>query len=330
MSRPSRPDACRHGEPPVRRTSTVTSDPDEVLGLVTALYGVKRLRLAGDRRSLTVRYTGTDLGPVRLDTLSHTQSFRADHAPAQAVLIARVCHGVLEAGAGDGVQRFGLGDITVASREDRDYDTSGHDLHVDVVAVETSFLRRLADGEGSVDWVTPPEWFGRRLDAQTAGGWLRTVSSVRSIVDEPSLCTALVVGTAARLLAATLLAAMAPPSGPSRLESLDATTKTLHRATAFIENNPDLDIGITEIAAAAHVTPRAIQVAFRRHLDTTPSAHLRRVRLDRVRADLLAADSAAGATVTAIAARWGFTRASRFAQQYRALYGEPPSATLRR
>lgn len=35
-----------------------------------------------------------------------------------------------------------------------------------------------------------------------------------------------------------------------------------------------------------------------------------------------------GATVAAIAARWGFT-GSRFSRHYHATYGEPPSRTLR-
>ncbi|MEV0560870.1 helix-turn-helix domain-containing protein [Dactylosporangium sp. NPDC050588] len=36
-----------------------------------------------------------------------------------------------------------------------------------------------------------------------------------------------------------------------------------------------------------------------------------------------------GATVTAIAARWGFASHSRFTASYRVTYGEPPSTTLR-
>ncbi|MEU0560255.1 helix-turn-helix domain-containing protein [Dactylosporangium sp. NPDC006015] len=71
-----------------------------------------------------------------------------------------------------------------------------------------------------------------------------------------------------------------------------------------------------------------LQLAFRRHLDTTPMAFLRGVRLSRARGDLLAATAGDGRTVTAIAARWGFT-VSRFSQHYHATYGELPSQTLR-
>nr|WP_281497521.1 helix-turn-helix transcriptional regulator [Ornithinimicrobium sp. F0845] len=76
------------------------------------------------------------------------------------------------------------------------------------------------------------------------------------------------------------------------------------------------------------VSVRSLQLAFRRELDTTPMAHLRRVRLDRVHAELVRGDSQAGATVTAIATRWGFPNNSRFAAQYRQAFGMLPSQTL--
>jgi AraC-like DNA-binding protein len=44
--------------------------------------------------------------------------------------------------------------------------------------------------------------------------------------------------------------------------------------------------------------------------------------------DLLRADPAA-ATVTAVAARWGFASSSRFAAYYYRVYGIRPSHTLR-
>ena len=56
--------------------------------------------------------------------------------------------------------------------------------------------------------------------------------------------------------------------------------------------------------------------------------HLRSVRLDRAHADLVAADPAVD-TVAAIALRWGFGHAGRFAKDYRARFRRSPSDTLR-
>ena len=115
---------------------------------------------------------------------------------------------------------------------------------------------------------------------------------------------------------------------PNHVDQVAAQPPLLRRAIAFIQDNADGDIAITDIAAAANVTPRSIQYMFRRHLSTTPLEYLRRVRLDRAHRDLLKADPAVD-TVTAIAGRWGFTHAGRFSVEYKRVYGTSPSRTLR-
>jgi AraC-like DNA-binding protein len=96
----------------------------------------------------------------------------------------------------------------------------------------------------------------------------------------------------------------------------------VRRAIAFIEQHPDADISVADIAAAAaNVSIRAVQFAFRRHLDTTPMDYLRTVRLDRAHHDLLTTNPSLGDTVTA---RWGFHHHSRFAARYRHAYGVTP------
>ena len=119
-----------------------------------------------------------------------------------------------------------------------------------------------------------------------------------------------------------MTAAQAPDPGR-------VTPAAVRRAVAFIDEHADRDVSAADIAAAAHVTIRAIQLAFRRHLDTTPSAYLRRVRLDHAHQQLCAASPGDGVTVTKVATRWGFVSLSRFAATYRDAYGVPPSYTLR-
>jgi transcriptional regulator GlxA family with amidase domain len=67
---------------------------------------------------------------------------------------------------------------------------------------------------------------------------------------------------------------------------------------------------------------------FRRHLESTPMAYLRRVRLDQAHHDLVTGDRWT-TTVTAAAARWGFAHTGRFAVLYRETYGQSPHVTLR-
>lgn len=103
---------------------------------------------------------------------------------------------------------------------------------------------------------------------------------------------------------------------------------TLRDAIAFIDRNARDDISVADIATATHVTVRAIQLAFRHHLATTPLGYLRQVRLENAHRALLAA-SPASSSVTTIAADWQFANPSRFAARYRATYGVSPGHTLR-
>ncbi|MGV9578833.1 helix-turn-helix transcriptional regulator [Streptomyces sp. NPDC003509] len=141
----------------------------------------------------------------------------------------------------------------------------------------------------------------------------------------------LVVATAVQHLAAVTLSALPSITAQEedhRTDSRDAHTETLRRAKAFIEENAHRTIGLADIAAAAFVTPRAVQYAFSRHTDTTPLGHLRHVRLTRAHSDLMKADPHVS-SVTRIAAAWGFPHVGRFAAAYRRHYGVTPAVTLR-
>ncbi len=101
----------------------------------------------------------------------------------------------------------------------------------------------------------------------------------------------------------------------------------LRLAESFIEAHLDRAITIEEVAAAAGVSPRGLQLAFRRHRGTTPLGFWRDARLARAHGDLI--DARPGTTVTEVALRWGFTHFGRFSELYRARYGLCPRDTLR-
>jgi transcriptional regulator GlxA family with amidase domain len=103
---------------------------------------------------------------------------------------------------------------------------------------------------------------------------------------------------------------------------------TLRRAIRYIEDHAADDIGLADIAAAAGLGARGLQLAFRRHHDVTPLEYLRRVRLDRAHHDLQAG-TPADATVGRIADRWGFPHHGNFSALYLRTYGCSPSMTLR-
>jgi len=107
-----------------------------------------------------------------------------------------------------------------------------------------------------------------------------------------------------------------------------ARRRHIQRVIDLIQAHPEEALTSAHLAAAAGVTERALQLAFQKEVGMSPAAYVRSVRLDRVHAELCS--GAGGATVTEVAARWGFLHPSRFAQQYRQRFGVLPSQTLTR
>lgn len=103
----------------------------------------------------------------------------------------------------------------------------------------------------------------------------------------------------------------------------------IRAALDIIEAEPHLPLTVSALATRCHISVRALQEGFRRHLATSPMAYLREVRLRRAHQTLLASDPSV-ATVTDIAIRWGFTNIGRFSAAHTARYNETPVATLRR
>ncbi|TNM70467.1 helix-turn-helix transcriptional regulator [Streptomyces sp. NP160] len=171
------------------------------------------------------------------------------------------------------------------------------------------------------------------LDDGLRRGWLHVTAFARSQLAAPSAAgsSPLVAAALADLVAATALVTF-----PNTALSASAAAgpgwvapAVVRRAVAHLEAHADQPLTVSDIARAAGVGPRALQLAFARHLGTTPTALLRRVRLERAHRELQTAQATAGDTVAAVARRWGWASASRFSAAYQRSYGVPPSRTLR-
>ncbi|MEU9602894.1 helix-turn-helix domain-containing protein [Streptomyces sp. NPDC048057] len=93
---------------------------------------------------------------------------------------------------------------------------------------------------------------------------------------------------------------------------------------AFVDDHlRDPELTPALIAAAHHVSVRTVHRCFE-PCGTTPAAYVRERRLDQARRDLV--DPRLRSTpIHAIAAAWGFPRASDFSRAFRTRYGRPPS-----
>jgi AraC-like DNA-binding protein len=103
----------------------------------------------------------------------------------------------------------------------------------------------------------------------------------------------------------------------------------MQRFEQLLEANRDEPLYLTEICAAIGVTDRTLRLHCQEHLGMSPHRYLWLRRMNLARRALALADGTA-TTVTEIANDHGFGELGRFAVSYRKLFGELPSATLRR
>jgi AraC family ethanolamine operon transcriptional activator len=114
------------------------------------------------------------------------------------------------------------------------------------------------------------------------------------------------------------------PRGPrsKRMKCLSSAIEVLAHAGADNMEVPDL-------VAAVGVSRRTLENAFRDGLGVGPAAFLKSRRLQRLNRSLLRTESSSAA-VAQLAREHGFTHQGQMAADYRALFGESPSITLRR
>lgn len=97
----------------------------------------------------------------------------------------------------------------------------------------------------------------------------------------------------------------------------------------YIDANLDRNLDAQTLVRVSGMSIRTLQQAFANHLRIGPLMFVKRARLRRIRDELLRADPWE-TTVTDVAVRWGFTHLSNFSCNYKKLFGESPSLTLKK
>jgi len=99
-------------------------------------------------------------------------------------------------------------------------------------------------------------------------------------------------------------------------------------AQDYMSANLHRPITLTELSAAVHASRRSLIYGFQDIFGMGPMTYLKQQRLNGVRQALLLADPECE-TVAHIAHNWGFYSLGHFAYDYRCLFSEAPSVTLR-
>jgi AraC-like DNA-binding protein len=103
----------------------------------------------------------------------------------------------------------------------------------------------------------------------------------------------------------------------------------ISRLNALVAADARRPLYLDDLCAALGMSDSTLRRWCREHLGTAPLRYLRVRRMHLARRALVRADPTT-TTVTAIATAMGFGELGRFSVEYRALFSESPSDTLRR
>ncbi len=160
--------------------------------------------------------------------------------------------------------------------------------------------------------------------ARFIGMLCRDAGEARPCIDDPATaraCERTLILLVAQSFPHNLSTRLAKPQSP-------AAPYYVRRVQDFIRANAARPVTAAEMTALAGVSPRALYYGFKRTLGVSPMKYLKHVRLDGARAALRRAGPLRR-TVTEIALAAGYTSVSRFCRDYRAHFGETPTATMR-
>lgn len=314
-------------------TTLTTADPEGALRAIGDNYAPSYLDIYGDSNAFelqirSVRMPGLDHGTVRFGT-----DVRVTALPPSCYVICIANSGSLEVMSGRTLERIGGSSAAIIFPHERTLfqkwndDASLVTLRIDEETLEKTINQLLGHQ------ISAPVHFQSALDLASPS--TRSLDHILSLVrmEADNLGLLIQDQRGASLITEMLITALllSQPNNYSEIlhqPALSTAPEHIRIARDIIEADP-MSIGsIGELADSVHISVRTLEQGFRRHLDTSPHAYLRGVRLQRARQDLLAGDPAEH-TVAQVAYRWGFHHLGRFAQTYRSRFGELPAATLR-
>jgi AraC-like DNA-binding protein len=275
-----------------------------------------------------VHHRRRERGGVSFDRLRIDDSVTFDAEPMPLLVVVDVLSGEIEYTRGSVTDRGRAGDTVLAAGWGMAFAGGGNGYDVRNTSVS---LEVLSSAIADID----PDRTSDDLRFRSFTPRSRAAAAQwRAVVDRLTISPEagdqpVGQGDASRLLAHSLLQTfdnnvVGDDRGTAR-DARDATQAVVRLAQRIIAERAGDDLAMSDIARECHVTPRALQYAFRRHLDCTPHAYLRQVRLDLVHQVLR---DGSVPTVGDAAARYGFFNPGRFAVEYRQVFGENPGQTL--
>jgi AraC-like DNA-binding protein len=314
-----------------RRRRFATGDPEQAHAFLRTIYGSHTLHLADtDLAGFQLEYDGVATNRFAVEHVRHDTAVECLFGPAEALVVVHPLAGELRLASRRDELRAGPGDVLLCDAA-TDLRLVSPRLDVEVVRLDPVAVARVVAELTGFDAPTLPIDLCRAVSPARAAHWRAMVAYLRRDVlgNDEVMAGPLTRAAVFRSLVAMLVESFPNPAAArAGVDDGRAASPTLRRAIRYINDHAGDHIGLADIAAAAGLGARGLQLAFRRHHDVTPLEYLRRVRLDRAHHDLQAS-TPADATVGGIADRWGFAHHGNFSALYLRTFGCSPSITLR-
>lgn len=309
-----------------------SDDLDETREQIARIYKPHDLSVIGSRQRLRARMHHRALGPsVSLNRLAHGAAVRIDPDRLDDFFLVQMpLAGEATVWHQDARHRCAKGEATVISPQDAVRMEWSGDCDQFMLRVDRRRLEHVAAAIGGSEPAATLR-LAPRLDLRQGSGahWWQLMHYLAALLQPGGEHPASGLHTAMLEdhVLAMLLRVAWPPATVSRAPAA-ATVPRLRKLEDFIEAHLDQPLTLADLAHVGNSSVRLVQQLFARERGTTPMAHIRRLRLERVRHDLL--HPGPDTRVMQAAARWGFEHPGRFAAAYQQAFGESPSATLAR
>lgn len=323
-----------NGRPDIAVGSRRARDPGEAAAIVSDIYLPNRLVLPRGLAEVDMELTGYELGAVTVGRLEYGKDLLQVTGDCQNFHVTMPLHG-------QALSTHGGSDMVLTKAGQGLVFSPGAPAELrwspDCVQLCIMLSRRAVEHELERLMGTRPSTvlrfdFGARAQDKLGQRW-RTM--LRLAIEEIEHPTGIMTGTLvgrhleAMLIDGLLLAHPHNHSDALLRPAAPGASVTVRRAVDLMESQLGEAWSVVRLAAALNVSVRALQDGFRRDLGVPPMRYLKRARLDRARSILREA-SAQEVTVRGVGKQVGLLHPGRFAAEYRAKFGEDPSATLRR
>jgi AraC family ethanolamine operon transcriptional activator len=279
------------------------------------------------RGRMTGTMTHLALGPLALSTgsFSHAVRARGVLGPTQMMLA------MLTESRGPAVNRggtIGVGDLEVtAPGEERFIRFADQTSFLVAVAEPDALAAHLASEPGALDRL----WRFRVAVLSDHGSAQTSVNKLRQLIDRLSEVGPMLSDDAAEFFQSNLLDLLTAPISaavPYHGARVVAPDRLVREVDQYLIEAGSRPVTVTELLDVFRVSRRSLHRAFHDVLGIAPVTFNRNRRLGHVHSALKAGGP--HTLISLVAAEHGFLQHGKFTQEYKRLFGELPSDTLRK